>query len=340
LDGQVVRLERIKDLADRFVRVRLTRIDTLDLNLFEFDYDLTFVVFFMNAEGKVYARYGGRDGKGPDERQSLEGLRYTMTSVLDMHQGQEKAFAPRDDAATKYVRQIPSGRARRGCYHCHNVRETLNADLKRRGKWERELAYRYPLPDNLGLILEVNRGNVIDRVTPESPAAHAGLRKGDVLQRLNSVPIHSQGDAMFALDRAPKTGQIALSWKRGGQLENGTLALPAGWRKGDITWRPSLMHLVPSLPVYGNDLSVADKQALGLPAEQMAFRQKAQVNSRAKAAGVEPGDVIVGIDGRTFRGMTVDAFHRFFSRKFLVGDRVQLDLFREGKRMSVPLTLR
>ena len=84
-DGQVVRLERLKDLADKFVRVRLTRVDNLDLNLFEFDYDLTMMVFFLNAEEKVYARYGGRDARNADSRQSLAGLHATMQSVLAMH---------------------------------------------------------------------------------------------------------------------------------------------------------------------------------------------------------------------------------------------------------------
>jgi S1-C subfamily serine protease len=298
------------------------------------------MVFFLDAEGKVYARYGGRDGSGPDERQSLEGLRYTMQSVLAMHQAQEKAYAPRDDASTKTVREIPGARGTRRCFHCHNVRETLDADLKRRGKWERELTWRYPLPDNLGLIPELHRGNVVERISPNSPAAQAGLKKGDVLQKLNGVPVHSLADAQFALDRAPKTGQIRVAWKRAGEVQNTTLALPEGWRKGDITWRPSLQHLVPTLPMYGNDLSAGDKRALGLPEDQMAFRQKSQVHSRAKAAGIQAGDVIVGIDGRTFRGMTVDAFHRFVSRDYLVGDRVQIDLFREGKRLSIPLTLR
>ena len=42
------------DLADKFVRVRLTHIDRVDLNLFEFDYDLTFMVYFLDASDKVY----------------------------------------------------------------------------------------------------------------------------------------------------------------------------------------------------------------------------------------------------------------------------------------------
>src|SRR5205823_13416877 len=93
-DGQVVRLERLKDLADRFVRVRLTRIDTEDLNLFEFDYDLTFMVFFLDAAGRVYARYGGRDATSADSRQSLAGLAYTTQSVLRTHERPSIALTP------------------------------------------------------------------------------------------------------------------------------------------------------------------------------------------------------------------------------------------------------
>src|SRR5437762_6172793 len=116
-DGQVVRLERIQEVADKFVRVRLTRIDDVDLNLFDFDYDVTLMVFFLNAEEQVYARYGGRDAESPDSRHSLEGLRYTMNSVLHMHQSDDKAFAPKSQAAPKFVRES-SGSQRIGrCLH-------------------------------------------------------------------------------------------------------------------------------------------------------------------------------------------------------------------------------
>ena len=158
-DGQVVRLERIKEVADRFVRVRLTRIDPLDLNLFDFDYDLTFVVFFLNAEEKVYARYGGRDAENPDRRQSLAGLRYTMESVLRMHERDDKAFAPKVQEAPRFIRDVSSfGRVGR-CLHCHQVKEMLNAKSKT-GKSNQELAWRYPLPENIGLTLEVDRGDI------------------------------------------------------------------------------------------------------------------------------------------------------------------------------------
>src|SRR5205823_1849071 len=148
-------------VADRFVRVRLTRIDNEDLNLFEFDYDLTFMVFFLNADGKVYARYGGRDAESADKRQSLAGLEYTMRSVLKAHERTADEFAPRSQESPRYIREVSNSRRGGRCMHCHQVKETLNADLQRAGEWSRDQVWRYPLPENTGLELEVNRGNVV-----------------------------------------------------------------------------------------------------------------------------------------------------------------------------------
>ena len=82
-----------------FVRVRLPRVDDLDLNVFEFDYDVTFMVFFLDADDRVYARYGGRDSQDADNRQTLEGLRYTMESVAKMHARENKEYAPKAEGA-------------------------------------------------------------------------------------------------------------------------------------------------------------------------------------------------------------------------------------------------
>ncbi len=296
------------------------------------------MVFFLSPDGKVYARYGGRDGQGPDERQSLDGLRYTMSSVLEMHGREEKAYAPRTESASKTVREI-AGARRRGCLHCHNVREALNAELKRAGKWQRDLVWSYPLPDNLGIVLEVDRGNVVKQVVPESSAARVGLRAGDVLRRLNGVPIHSLGDAQFALDRAPRTGAIPVAWQRGREALTGALALTEGWRKSDISWRTSLQRLVPDLPLFGQELTAAEKAALGIAHGQAAFRHREQVHSRARAAGIQGGDVVLGIEDRPVPGAGVEAFRDFVRREYVVGDRVTINVVRAGKRLRLPLTL-
>jgi hypothetical protein len=336
-DGQVVRLEGIKDYADRFVRVRLTRVDNLDLNLFEFDYDLTFMVFFVNADGKVYARYGGRDGRDADNRQSLAGLAYTMQSVLAMHGQKEPAFAPRSGEGPKYIREA-GGPVRRGCMHCHQVKESLNAGLKKAGKWTRELVWRYPLPENLGITLEVDRGNVIKQVVAGSPAAAAGLQPGDRLTRLGIVPIHSFGDAQFALDIAPNASTLAVAWRRGEALHEKTIALPEGWRRSDISWRPSVQRLVPSLRLYGTDLTAEERKAQGLSPKQLAFRQQDGLPKQARDAGIQAGDIILGLDSRVTE-MDLNELIHHLRRNYLVGEEVPVNLLRDGKRLTHKMRL-
>jgi predicted metalloprotease with PDZ domain len=310
----------------------------LDLNLFEYDYDLTFMVFFLNAEEKVYARYGGRDAENPDKRQSLEGLRYTMKSVLQMHEREEKSFAPKSGDEPKYIRNLSSSIRGGRCLHCHQVKEVLNDDLRKKGKWTRETAWRYPLPENLGFELEVDRGNVVKEIKENSAAAVAGLKAGDVVQRLNGVPIHSFGDAQYALDTAPKSGEIDIAWQRGDKVLKEKLSLADGWRKSDISWRPSMEKLVPSARLSGADLTAEEKKELGLSEKQLAFRQRNAVHSQAKNAGVQGGDIILGLDDKPLE-MEFAQFLRYVERNYLVGDKVTINLIRDGKRKNLDMTL-
>ena len=296
------------------------------------------MVFFLSPEGEVYARYGGRDAEGPDTRQSLAGLDYTMASVLRTHAAREKEYAPRSAEGPKFIREVAGSRRGGHCMHCHQVRETLNDDLRKAGKWTRDMAWRYPLPENIGLELEVDRGNVVKGVKERSPAAAAGLAAGDVLRRLGGVPIHSFADAQLALDRAPKAGTVEVVWRRGDGERAAKLTLAEGWRKTDIGWRPSLQRLVPTVRLSGDDLTADEKKALGLSARQLAFRQQARVSAPAKAAGVRAGDVILGVDGRPFE-TDANEFLRHVQSHYLIGDTVTLNVLRDGKRLDLPMTL-
>jgi hypothetical protein len=317
--------------------VRLTSIDRVDLNLFDFDYDLTLMVFFLSADGKVYARYGGRDADGPDERQSLKSLLYTMNSVLQMHAREKKTFAPRSTNPSKNIRQVAGALGSGRCFHCHQVREVLTADLQGKGKWSPDMYWRYPLPENLGFDVEVDRGNVVKRIKVKSPAAAVGLAKGDVVRRLHGVPTHSFGDIQYALDRAPRTGTIEIVWQRGDKVITDSLALPDDWRRTEMGWRASLRGLVPSLRLGGADLSPAEKKALGLSAKQLAFRQRAPVAAQAEAAGIRAGDVILGIDDKP---LELDAltFRNYVESHYLIGEKVKVNVLRDGKRLGLVMT--
>jgi hypothetical protein len=328
-------------VAKQFVCVRLIRITGVDLNLFDFDYDLTWMAFFLSPDEKVYGRYGGRDASGPDARLSLAGLRHALGAALAAHRREGQAKPPPRPGKLLLAENYPAARrlGNGGCIHCHQVNEFRREARKAAGEWRREDLWAYPLPENAGLTLDVDRGDRVRLVRPESPAARTGLRPGDTLKRLNGLPVASFADVQYALHRAPAKGQVAVRWLRDGKEMAGQLGLAEGWKKTNLTWRPSLLDILPSLTVYGTELTAAEKKQLGLSANRLAFRQDSTVHRAAKAAGVRAGDVIVGIDGQVME-MTLPEFLAYVRRNHLVGDRITLNVLRAGKRVDLPMTLR
>jgi serine protease Do len=330
----------LNEIADDFVRVRLIRITGADLSLFEFDYDLTWFGFFLSADEVVYGRYGGRDAKSDEARLSLAGLTYAARKALEQHKARAGEKPPARDKPT-LAERLPAAQARKRqeCIHCHQVNEFRRIDLQAAGKWSRDDLWVYPLPENVGLTLEVDRGDVVKAVAPDSAAAKAGLKAGDMLARLNGQSVASFADAQYALHKAPKSGTIPVEWRRGSEAMTGKLEVADGWRKTNVTWRPSLLDILPSLPVSAEDLTPAEKKALGLSEGRAAFRQDKFVHSTLKAVGLKAGDVIVGLNGKGIDG-TMDDFLGFVRREHLVGDEVTLNVLRDGKPVEIKLTLK
>ncbi|MBM3995112.1 MAG: PDZ domain-containing protein [Planctomycetes bacterium] len=321
------------------MRVRLLRIEGVDLNVFEFDYDLTWTAFFMNASGKMYGRYGGRDAKGPDTRNSLAGLSYAMKAALATHRKDPKVQPENRGDTPVYVEKIPAAKSYRGCIHCHQVKEIMRQDQLNTGTWVRESIYTYPLPENIGITLDVDRGNAVRLVKPDSAAAKIGVKPGDSISAINGIAVNSFADAQYALHKAPLTGKTPIGWQRDGERMTGALTLEVGWRRTNVTWRPSLLDLLPSLTVYGDDLSAAQKKALGFDEKRLAFRQDAQVHSAAKAMGVQAGDIILGIDNKKLE-MSMDQFLGHVRQNYLIGESATLNLLRNGKRLDLKITLK
>jgi S1-C subfamily serine protease len=307
--------------------------------------DLTWAVVFVNADNQVYGRYGGRDAKSADSRNTLAGLRYAMEAALRAHRNLSPPVATGGSAATGgkqplYIERVAAARGVNGCIHCHQAKELLRQqEVNATGKWDRDQRWVYPLPENVGITLDLDRGGLVKNVTPGSPADKAGIEAGDTVVQMNGLAVHSFADAQYALHKAPVKGAIPLVWQRGGQQHQAKLSVVEGWKKTNITWRPSLMDLLPSLPLFGTDLTAAEKQKLGLPNERLAFRQDAPVPLSMEKRGVRENDVILGIDDLKL-DMSADEFLGYVRQSHLIGDRITLNLLRAGKRVNVPITLK
>lgn len=362
-------------LLERFVPVRLTSMKGVDLNRFRFDYDQTFAVLMMDAEGYTYSRFGSNDEKGDAGRMSVAGLKHAMEGVLARHRtrngtlkrpdrtptplatgGNRPVAAP---AAAKnsskaaetsskaafaiadYPAFAKTKMAQQACYHCHYANDARFLQSRADGTFRKSMLFQYPFPENIGITLEVDRNNIVKTVLPGTAADKAGIRAGDQIIAANSLPILTSADLQFALDPVPEPGKVLLEIERAGKrLSPLALALGPGWRRSDISWRPSQGGIAPTVGLWAERLSEAQKKERGIAAGDMALRVSflfpgAQA---ARSRGeLKMNDVIVGINGRNLPAMNTRQFHSHFRLNFNVGDTVTLNILRGSQRLDVPV---
>lgn len=325
--------------------VRFVNFKGVDMDLFRFDYDLTFAVLMMNPDGKVYSRFGTQDWRGSTERMSLAGLKRAMRAVLATHRGAAGGLAPaRQSSRPRTLEAFPAfartKQAKDPCYHCHYANNARFAQLRAEGKFSKEMLFQYPYPENIGLRLDPDAPNVVQGVLPRSAAEAAGVRKGDVIRKAGGRPVHTDADLQFALDPVPDPGSIVLAVERAGNVEARTLKLPRGWRRTDISWRPSQGDLPPTVGVWAEPLSEEQKRRRDLPAEGLALRVSFLFPGPqwARTRGsLQMNDVIVDVNGASLKHMTTRQFHSYFRLAFNVGDQATLSVLRGAQRLEIPV---
>ena len=180
-------------LLSRYVCARITRMDDVNIGLFEQDWNNTIYYFVTNADEEIYLRYGGRDAKGPGTYLNLQSLETALQQGLELHrryqQGElKKSTRPK----ALYPRNIPllveRTFARRSCVECHLIGDFLNLQREREGTLEK-LKHLYVYPDitTLGIRLDVPKGLVVNEAG--GAVASAGMRAGDRITALNGMPV-------------------------------------------------------------------------------------------------------------------------------------------------------
>jgi hypothetical protein len=334
----------LAQLLRRFVPVRIVNFKGVDMNRFRFDYDLTFAVLMMNAGGHVYSRYGSQDWRSSAARMSIPGLKKAMREVLALHRsrqpdGSDRPASGKPVTVTDFPAFAGSRTAREACYHCHFANNARFAQLRAEGKFTKEMLFQYPLPENLGITLDVDANNVVKSVGPDSPASRSDIRAGDVVVQADASPVLTSADLQFVLNGVPDPGTVTLHLKRQGKrLPPAALRLPSGWRRTDVSWRPSQESIPPMIGIWAEELTGEQKKQRGVTTDRMALRVTFFFPGPqwAKTRGdLQMNDVIVGINGKQLPPMTTRQFHSHFRLAFNVGDTATLNVLRGSERRDV-----
>jgi serine protease Do len=168
------------------------------------------------------------------------------------------------------------------------------------------------------------KGALVSDVTPDSPAARAGVRPGDVVLEMNATRVENPGDLARAVGLARPGSETTLRVRRGGAEQTLTVKLAAA--PGELS--PTRLGLAVQ------PLTPEAARAAGARARDGVVVTAVEADSPAATAGIQQGDVILEIEGQTVR--TVADFERL-TKNLKPSQPLSVRLEREGRALYVAL---
>jgi len=323
--------------------------EKVDINLIRFDFDLTFAVVLMNADGTIYHRYGGRDYEDADEYLGIKSLVQIMKDTLKDHAEYAKKPAPPKKKPKKTINDIPAWTSRPqkpNCVHCHMINEAERSQAQKEGKWSRDKIWMYPLPDRLGITVDVEDQTLVKAVEKKSAAADAKVRVGDRIVTLDGSRVRTLHDIQWMLEAA-NASSLDLEVSRGGSTESVKVKLASGWREGgplDLSWRASMWGISPQPGFGGKKMTPTELKQAGLPDDFFAFKigyivdwgDKAHLGKNVKQAGLQKGDVVLSTNGESKFESELH-WQAWFRLTLKAGAKVPIEVWRAGKRVKLTL---
>ena len=152
---------------------------------------------------------------------------------------------------------------------------------------------------------------MIGRVREDSPAAAAGLEKGDVITDVDEMAVADFEDLVAALAEYSPGDEVQVTVDRDGE----EVTVPV------------------TLAAHPED---EEKAYLGVNMAAAAMIGRVQEDSPAADAGLEKGDVITAVDE-----MAVAGYEDLVAAlaEYSPGDEVQVTVARDGEEVTVPVTL-
>jgi serine protease Do len=328
-------------LLTQYVCVRITRMDEVDVALFDRDWNNTIYYFMLNADEQIYMRYGGRDSQSPDTYLNLSSLEVALEQGLDLHRRYQQGELPKVERPKPlFPREIPllveRTFARNACVECHLIGDYRNVH-REQDKTLDKLMHMYRSPDlkTLGIHLDVPKGLVLKEA--RDAALTAGMKPGDRIAALNGVPVWTFGDLQYQLDKVDRRAkETRLTVERDGKSIDLPLTLAPRWWWTDLRFRNWTID--PRLFFDARPLTEAEKTKHNLAVDGFASEVThidmfaTMTNSHA----LKVGDIVFGVDGieRDEFANTADVFLKIHTT---AGEKATLDVLRDGKRMKMPI---
>ena len=351
-------------MFDKFVCVRIVKADDLDLNLFQFDYDLTFSMFFMNADKTIYGRYGTRSSVEDAERHmSKEGLAQALQSALMLHENypnNRSVLTGKQPIASKYKEpnDYPSLRGRykstldyagevtKSCLHCHQIQDAARQIVREQRKPISDAQmYPYPLPQTIGFSLDPQTRSKIKSVVAGTVADLGGLKPGDEVITLGGQAILSIADAQWVLHHATASQDLPVVVHRNGERVSLNVKLVEGWRRqNDISWRVSSwgMRRIGTGGLLFEPLTTEQRRNVGVDPDGLALRVKHVgqygAHAAAKRAGFKAGDIVTSYDGQ-MSDWTPSQLLGYIGQETITGQKVVVRINRNGQILKLTLPI-
>lgn len=350
---------------DQFVCVRMVKANGMDLNQFQFDYDLTFAAFFLNAEMTIYGRFGSRsERKDATKDMSIEGLRKAMDGALELHRqypANRASLAGKKGPPAKFPvpEEYPSlkgkytssldyeGKIVASCIHCHQAREAERLILRGDSRpMPDEVLFPWPMPDVVGLALDAKEMASVKQVAKASSAELDGFKHGDSLLSLAGQPLLSIADVQWVLHQTGTQAKIPAKVRRDGKTVNLDLTLEPGWRqRADISGRATTWDLrrMGTGGLLLESITAADHKQFNLPETKLALRVEHVgggngPHAAAKKAGFLKNDILVEFDGRT-QSMTESALLTYVLQNRFPGAQIPVTVLRGSERVKMTLPM-
>ena len=178
--------------------------------------------------------------------------------------------------------------------------------------------------------LDKPEGALVASVSKGSPAEKAGLQAGDVIRQVDGQPIVASGDLPAWVGQAQPGQQAKLSvWRQGKPLEL-TATLGDASDKAIKQARNDDAVGKGQLGLSLRPLDPQERRAAGLN-EGLVIEQ---ARGPAAAAGVQPGDVLLAINGAPIKDIT-----QVRAAMAKAGKSVALLIERDGDKIFVPVRL-